>query len=93
MLPARGDGPYGHHEEPNRKEYDVLCGEGGPLVDVLSIYVDTHGDELFIQAGLTRPIDTCIPLLLVLYFFLDLLYRHLTRLLEHNFSSDGHTEG
>lgn len=67
--------------------------EGGPLVDVLSIYVDTHGDELFIQAGLTRPIDTCIPLLLVLYFFLDLLYRHLTRLLEHNFSSDGHTEG
>ena len=55
----------------------------GPLVDVLSVYVDTHRDELFIQTGLTRPIDTCIPLLLVLYFFLDLLYRYLARLLEH----------
>lgn len=59
-----------------------------------SLYaVALPSDELFIQAGLTRPIDTCIPLLLVLYFFLGLLYRYLARLLEHDFSSGGHTEG
>lgn len=65
-----------------------------PLVDVLSICTVTlPSDELFIQAGLTEPIDTCISLLLVLYFFLELLYRYLARLLEHGFSSDEHTEG
>jgi hypothetical protein len=59
-----------------------------------SLYVVAlPSDELFIQAGLTGPIDTCISLLLVLYFFLDLLYRYLARLLERDFSSDGHTEG
>lgn len=59
-----------------------------------SLYaVALPSDELFIQAGLTGSIDTCISLLLVLYFFLDLLYRYLARLLEHGFSSDEHTEG
>lgn len=59
-----------------------------------SLYaVALPSDELFIQAGLTESIDTCISLLLVLYFFLDLSYRYLARLLEHVFSSDEHTEG
>lgn len=59
-----------------------------------SLYaVALPSDELFIQAGLTESIDTCISLLLVLYFFLDLSYRYLARLLERVFSSDEHTEG
>lgn len=74
-------------------------------IDVCSLYtrmslwlcslyaVTLPSDELFIQAGLTEPIDTCISLLLVLYFFLDLLYRYLARLLERDFPSDKHTEG
>jgi hypothetical protein len=93
MLPIHGD-------EPEAQK--AALGD----IDVCSLYtrmslwlmcslyaITLPSDELFIQAGLTRPIDTCMPLLLVLYFFLDLLYRYLARLLERDFPSDKHTEG